>query len=95
MQLGLMVAVGFFATLNQRFLSRAFASADATAVLPFDFARLPFAAILGYVFFLELPDIWAWIGGGLIFGASIYLARREALAARRARDAAGTDRGGG
>jgi hypothetical protein len=35
--------------LNQRFLSRAYAAADATAVLPFEFARLPFAAVIGFV----------------------------------------------
>ena len=46
-QLLLMIGVGFFATLNQRFLSRAYACADAIAVLPFEFARLPFAAIIG------------------------------------------------
>ena len=34
-QLLVIFGVGFFATLNQRFLSRAYAAADATAVLPF------------------------------------------------------------
>ena len=81
-QLGLMFGVGFFATLNQRFLSRAYAAADATAVLPFEFARLPFAAIFGFLAFSELPDVWAWAGGGIIFSASIYMVRREARGAR-------------
>ncbi|MEE8333961.1 MAG: DMT family transporter [Alphaproteobacteria bacterium] len=76
-QLVLMIGVGIFATLNQRFLSRAFASADATAVLSFDFARLPFAALVGWIVFSELPDIWTWIGGAVIFSASIYIAFRE------------------
>jgi len=76
-QLALMIGVGVFATLNQRFLSRAFASADATAVLSFDFARLPFAALVGWLVFAELPDIWTWIGGAVIFGASVYIAFRE------------------
>lgn len=76
-QLLLMIGVGFFATLNQRFLSRAYAAADATAVLPFEFARLPFAAIIGYFAFRELPDLWAWVGGAVIFGASLYMVRRE------------------
>jgi drug/metabolite transporter (DMT)-like permease len=76
-QLLLMFGVGFFATLNQRFLSRAYAAADATAVLPFEFARLPFAAIIGFLVFAELPDIWAWVGGAVIFGASLYMVRRE------------------
>jgi drug/metabolite transporter (DMT)-like permease len=81
-QLLVMCGVGFFATLNQRFLSRAYAAADATAVLPFEFARLPFAAIIGFVVFRELPDIWAWIGGAVIFSASLYMVRRESRAPR-------------
>jgi drug/metabolite transporter (DMT)-like permease len=81
-QLLLMFGVGFFATLNQRFLSRAYAAADATAVLPFEFARLPFAAIIGFIVFRELPDIWAWIGGAVIFSASLYMVRRESRAPR-------------
>jgi drug/metabolite transporter (DMT)-like permease len=82
-QLLWMIAIGIAATLNQMFLSRAFAAADATAVLPFDFARLPFAALIGFLVFTELPDLWIWTGGAVIFTASIYLAHREALAARR------------
>lgn len=78
-----MVGVGFFATLNQRFVSRALASTDATAVLPFDFARLPFAALIGFAAFGEFPDLWVWVGGAVIFGASVYIARREARAARQ------------
>jgi drug/metabolite transporter (DMT)-like permease len=76
-----MFGVGFFATLNQRFLSRAYAAADATAVLPFEFARLPFAAVIGFVLFRELPDIWAWVGGAVIFSASLYMVRRESRTA--------------
>ena len=81
-QLVTLVGVGFFATLNQRFLSRAFAAAEATAVLPFDFARLPFAALVGWIVFAEVPDIWVWIGGAIIFMASIYIAHREARASQ-------------
>jgi len=81
-QLLLMAGVGFFATLNQRFLSRAYAAADATAVLPFEFARLPFAAVIGFIAFRELPDVWAWTGGAVIFGASVYMVRRETRSAR-------------
>jgi drug/metabolite transporter (DMT)-like permease len=79
-QVLLMVGVGFFATLNQRFLSRAYAAADAIAVLPFEFARLPFAAVIGFLAFRELPDIWAWLGGAVIFSASLYMVRQETRA---------------
>jgi drug/metabolite transporter (DMT)-like permease len=84
-QAALMVGVGVFATLNQRFLSRAFHVAEATAVLPFDFARLAFAAVIGWIAFSELPDIWVWVGGAIIFVASVYLAHRESVARRAGR----------
>lgn len=77
-----MIAIGFCGALNQRFMSRAFAASEATAILPFDFARLPFAAIIGWIVFAELPDIWVWVGGTAIFGASLYIAHREAKASR-------------
>ncbi len=82
-QLLLLLGVGVFATLNQRFLSRAFATADATIVLPFGFTRLPFAAIIGFLVFAELPDIWVWVGGTIIFAASVYITHHEIRAARR------------
>ena len=82
LQLLIMVGVGFFATLNQRFLSQAFAAAEATAVLPFDFARLPFAALVGWIVFAEVPDVWVWVGGAIIFMSSVYIAHREAVAGR-------------
>lgn len=78
----LMVGVGLLATLNQRFMSRAFAAADATAMFPFEFIRLPFAALIGWLAFSELPDIWVWIGGAVIFASSAYIAHREAQVKR-------------
>ncbi|MBL6933445.1 MAG: DMT family transporter [Rhodospirillales bacterium] len=76
------VAIGLFATVGQVSMARAFASADISAVLPFDFSRLIFAAVLGYVFFAETPDVWTWVGAGMIFLATLYTAHRESRAAR-------------
>ena len=48
-----LAGVGLVATLSQLTLSRALAVADATAVLPFDYSKLIFAAILGRAVFGE------------------------------------------
>jgi drug/metabolite transporter (DMT)-like permease len=77
-QLVLMIVMAALATLNQRFLARAFATADATAVFPFVFMRLPFGATMGFAVFQEVPGIWVWAGGAVIFGAAFYLARNDA-----------------
>ena len=73
-----LAVLGYVAVLLQRTFNRGMVAADATVALPFNFTRLIWAALLGYAVFAELPDIWTWIGGALIFAASIYLSRRGA-----------------
>ncbi|MFQ5786151.1 MAG: DMT family transporter [Alphaproteobacteria bacterium] len=77
-ELGLLVALGGMATLGHLCLVRAFASADATAVLPFDFVRLPLIALAGYLVFDETLDVWTGLGAAIILSSSVYIAHREA-----------------
>jgi len=51
-------------------------------VLPIDFTKLIWAALLGYLVFGEVPSIWTWIGGSAIFVCGLYLALRERRRAR-------------
>ena len=71
----LMVVLGYLGAVIQRTFNRSMAIANATVVLPFNFTRLVWAALFGFLFFAEVPDIWTWIGGTVIFLASIWLAR--------------------
>ena len=75
LQLGWGVALGYLGTLIQRNFNKAMGVADATIVLPFNFTRLIWAALFGWVFFSEFPDPWTWVGGSVIFAASIWLTR--------------------
>lgn len=77
------IVIAVISTFGHRSLGRAYAAADVSLVQPFDFTRLPFAVGLGWFMFSELPDLWTWIGGLTIFGASVYIAQREAHHARR------------
>jgi drug/metabolite transporter (DMT)-like permease len=72
-----LMGAGATSMLVQRTLMRGFAATDATMVLAFNFIRLPTAALAGFVFFAEVPEIWVWIGGAVIFASSILLAQRE------------------
>ncbi|MDA1323595.1 MAG: DMT family transporter [Proteobacteria bacterium] len=74
------IALGVFTTLGQWALARAISSADARVVWPFDFLRLPFTVVIGYVMFSQLPGPWTWVGAVLIFGSAYYVIRREATA---------------
>jgi drug/metabolite transporter (DMT)-like permease len=87
----LLVAIGALGTLSWLTMTRAFALIDASAVAPFEFLRLPFAALVAYWWFAEVPSVGTWLGGGLIFATTIYIAQREAQAARRRHAAALAD----
>jgi drug/metabolite transporter (DMT)-like permease len=50
--------------------------------MPYEFLKLPITAALAYLMFAEVPSVWTWLGGAVIFGASIYIAHREARVAR-------------
>ena len=73
-----MFALGFLYTGAQYAIAKAIAAADARVVQPFDFLRLPCAALIGYLLFRELPDAWTWAGAAIIFLASSYALRIEA-----------------
>ena len=76
---GKCVAMGAFGTIGHLCMVRAFAAADASLVATFDYARLPFAALIGFIMFAESPDLWTWIGGAVIAASAIYIARRETM----------------
>jgi len=81
--LALLALIGLLAALAHIALTRAYTKADASAVMPFDYARLPFVAGLAFVAFGQVPDLWTWIGAAIIAGSAIYIARRETMVARQ------------
>ena len=81
-ELGLGLFIGICAVLAHILFTRAFARADASAIMPFDYARLPFVAAVGFLLFGELPDVWTWVGAAVIAAAAIYIAHRESRVAR-------------
>ncbi|MDP6602685.1 MAG: DMT family transporter [Rhodospirillales bacterium] len=85
-ELAWLAAIAVFATLVHLCFNQAIKEADLTVLLPFDFTRLIWAAIVGYLIFAEAPSIWTWVGGAMIFTAGTYLAIREGRP-RGARDA--------
>lgn len=81
--LGFLTILGICAAISHIALTRAYALADASAMQPFDYLRLPFIALIGYLLFDEVPDLWLWIGAAIIAGSTFYIARREAQVARQ------------
>ena len=76
-EVGWLALIGVLSTSAQWFMNRALSLAEASVVLPIDFLRIVFITIIGAVIFTEAPDLNAWIGGAIILGSSVHLARHE------------------
>jgi drug/metabolite transporter (DMT)-like permease len=76
-QLGWLLGVGAFSVLAQILFVQGLREAEVTAVTPVGFVRLLWAALIGYLFFAEVPDAWTWLGGFMIFASVTYIAWRE------------------
>ncbi len=79
--------IGCAAAVGQLSLSKAFALAEASAILPYDFVRFGLIAAAGILLFGERLDALTIVGGAIILATTIYLAVREAQVARAARAA--------
>lgn len=76
-QFGWLIFSGAIAGAANVFLTRAYATGDASAVAPVTFTRMIFAAGVGFAVFSEIPLIWTWIGGAVIFAAGWHLMQTE------------------
>jgi len=50
---------------------------DTSFVMPLQFTNLIWLSFIGYALFSEVPNLWTWIGGSIIFSAVIYITFRE------------------
>lgn len=89
-----LAAMGACAFFGHLALVRSYNCADASFVSTFEFARLPLAVAVGYVFFGETTDLWTWVGAAVIFLAAASVMRRESTGRRPATaDGRGESRG--
>ncbi len=58
-------------------LTHALAAADAAFIMPFEFLRLPFVALVGFLVYAEDFEATVLIGAVLIFAGNSYSLRRE------------------
>ena len=87
-QLSWLAAIGVLVAMAHISMVQAYKFADVSAMEPFVFLRLIWAASIGLLAFGELPGIWTWLGGAIIVASSSYIARREANSPKSSRLAA-------
>jgi drug/metabolite transporter (DMT)-like permease len=77
-ELALLLAIGGSGSAAQYCMIQGYKAGEATAVIPFDYSRLIFAAAVGVVLFAEYPDLWTILGAAVIAASTLYIALREA-----------------
>jgi drug/metabolite transporter (DMT)-like permease len=79
----LLAALGVFGGLGHYCLVRAFELAPAPFVSPFNYAQILGAALLGFLVFGQVPDLWMWCGAGIITGSGLFILLYERRRSQR------------
>jgi len=73
----LFLGLGLFGGGGHYLVIRAFQLGPAAVMAPLGYVELVGTTILGYLIFGNFPDLWTWIGAGIIIASGIYIAWRE------------------
>jgi len=74
----LLIAVGLIGGLAQLAMTNAFRLAEASVVAPFDYSAMLWTAMVGYLFWQEVPGLHIWLGVAVVVASGLYIAQREA-----------------
>jgi drug/metabolite transporter (DMT)-like permease len=72
-----LIAVGFLGMAGQGMITHGLSQGEATVLIPLDYSRILYSAIVGYLLFSEIPGPWSFAGMALIIAASLYLVLTE------------------
>jgi len=82
--IALFILLGCMAGAGHFLLTSAYRYAGAATLAPLNYAHLIGAAVVGFLLFGDFPDLWTWVGAGIIVGAGLYVSYRERVRARAA-----------
>lgn len=80
--LAMFVIVGILGSAGHYALNRSLKATDVAATQPARFLELIWASALGFLIWTDVPPVWTFAGAMVIFSATTWIARREAIAAR-------------
>lgn len=78
----IMCALGFVWAAWMYFMTRAYSTAQASIVAPFEYASLPINVMWGFLIWRQLPTLMTWAGACLTLLSGIFIMHRERVTAR-------------
>ncbi len=76
-ELALLALTGVLGIIGQGMFTHGIGLGDTSFVMPFDYLRIVYSAIIGIVLFAEIPTLWSIAGAALIIGSGLYLLLTE------------------
>ncbi len=79
---GFIALLGLGQTIGMICFVRGFSVGEASAIGPGEYIRLIYAGLIGFFLFGEIVDIWTVVGGLIIVGSTLFIARDQARRSR-------------
>jgi drug/metabolite transporter (DMT)-like permease len=76
-ELVMLVLVGILGISGQGLITHGWTLGDVTALVPLDYSRIVYSAVLGFLVFGEMPGLWSFAGMAIIVASSLYLVLTE------------------
>lgn len=73
----MMFGIGFTGAMGHYAMIRAYASAEASVIAPFNYTVIIWMIFSGYFIFGDFPDQWTIVGAIAIVASGLYISRRE------------------
>ncbi len=77
LQYGWLFLIGLTGSYAHVLMAQALKEGETNVVTPVEFVKLLWATLFGYLLFSELPDLYVFIGAGMIILSACYIAYRE------------------
>ncbi|MCW1413414.1 DMT family transporter [Rhizobium sp. 1AS11] len=71
----LLIATGIVAAVAHLLIIKSFEWASASTIAPFTYTEIIMGAVLGYLVFSDMPDVWVFAGLAIVVGSGIALAK--------------------
>ncbi len=75
--IALFAFIAVLGVVQQFMFTACYRYAEASLLAPFDYVALPFAAVMGYFWWGEIPIAATWIGAAIIIASGLFVLHRE------------------
>jgi len=73
----LLMVIGMIGGISHQILIYAYRYASASVLAPFQYTIIIWSTVYGFFLFADVPDLWTFLGAGLIVAAGLYVWVRE------------------